>query len=90
MTSRTWPDPGLCHKARNTREYVLLRFWEDCVADRFGRREAILPNTLALPKSVFSCAMTGMDKVEGWNEKKKGGGFEIGGVHVDLHQSRTA
>ena len=47
MTGRTWLDLGLSHKARNTRECVLLRFWLDCVADRFGRREAITPNTLA-------------------------------------------
>ena len=49
---------------------MLMRFWQDCVADRFGRREAVPPNTLALPKSVFSCAVTVMDKVEGWSEEK--------------------
>ena len=70
MTGRTWPDPGLSHKARNTREHVLVRFWQHCVADRFGRREAIPPNTLALSKSRFSYAMTVMDEVEGWNEEK--------------------
>ena len=69
MTGRTWPDPGLSHKARNTREDVLLRIWQDCGADRFGRREAVPPNALALQKSVFVCAMTVMDKVEGWNEE---------------------
>ena len=64
------PNAGLSHKAKIAREYVLLRFWQDCVADRSGRREAILPNTLALPKSVFSYAMTVLDKVEGWTEEK--------------------
>ena len=68
MTGRTWPDPGLCHKAGNMGVYALLRFWQDYVADKFGRREAILPNTLALPKSVFSYAVTVMNKVEGWND----------------------
>ena len=85
MTDRTWPDPGLSLKARNTRDYVLFRFWQDCVADRFGRREAIPPNALEIPKSVFFCAMTVMDKVEGWTEEKWVGGFETCGVHVDLH-----
>ena len=70
MTGRTWPDPELSHKARNTREFVLLTFCQDCVADRLGRREAIPPNTVALPKSVFSYAMTVMDKVEGWEEEQ--------------------
>ena len=70
MTGRTWPDRGLSHRARATREYVLLRFWQDCVADRFGHREVILPNALGLPKSVFACAMTVMDKVEGLNEEE--------------------
>ena len=65
VTGRTWPDPGLSHKARNTREDVLLRIWQDCVADRFGRREAVPPNALAPPKSVFSYAMTVMDRKDG-------------------------
>ena len=26
MTGRTWPEPGLSHKAGNTREYIVLRF----------------------------------------------------------------
>ena len=56
VTSRTKLDPGLSHKAK-TKEHVLLIFWkdwQDCLADRFGRREAIPPITLELPKSVFS------------------------------------
>ena len=73
VTGRTWLDPGLSHKARNTREHVLLRCWQDCVADRFGRREGVPPNTLAPPKSVFSYEMTVMDKVEGWNEEEWAG-----------------
>ena len=40
------------------------------MADRYGRREAIPPNALGLPKSVFSYAVTVMDKVEGWNEEE--------------------
>ena len=71
MTSKTWPKHVLDHRARNTRKYVLLGFWQDRVADRFGGREPIPPNTLApLRKSVFSYAMTVMEKVEGWNEEK--------------------
>ena len=64
----------------------MQNFWRDHVPDRFGRRDAIPPNALAVPKSVFSCATTVMDKVEGWNEKN--GGFEICGTHVGLHQGR--
>ena len=37
------------------------------------------PNTLAVPKKVFSCAMAVMDKLEGWNEKV--GGVGIHGVY---------
>ena len=40
------------------------------MADKFGRREAVPPNTLALPKSMFSHAMTVMDKVVGWAEEE--------------------
>ena len=69
-TGRTWPHHGLDHKAKQTREYVLQRVWQDCVLDKFGRRDAIPPNALAVPKSVFSYAMTVMDKGEGWNEEE--------------------
>ena len=40
------------------------------MSDRFGRRDEIPPNTLAVPKSVFSYAMTTMDEVDGWSEEK--------------------
>ena len=55
--------------------------------DRVGRREDTPLNALGLPKSVFSYAITVMDKAEGWNEEKIGE-FETCGVHVDLHKSR--
>ena len=63
VTGRTWPYHGLDHKDKKTREYVLQKFWHDYVSDKFGRRDDIPPNALAAPKSVFSQAMTVMDKV---------------------------
>ena len=68
VTGRTWLDPGLRYKARITREYVMLILARLC-GGQVGRREPTPPNTLALPKSVFSHKMTVMDKVEGWNEE---------------------
>ena len=47
--------------------------WQDYVPDKFGRRDATPPNALAVPKSVFSNAVTVMDKVEGWNEEEWAG-----------------
>ena len=88
MTGRIWPDPGLESQSQEHKRIRVFRLWQDCVADRFGRREAILPSTLAIPKSVFSYAVPVMDKVAGWNEEKTGG-IEICGVHVDLHQGRN-
>ena len=70
VTSRSWPFHGLEHKAKKTRECVLQGFWQDHVSDKVERRDAIPPSALAVPKSVFSCAMTVMDKVEGRNEEK--------------------
>ena len=72
LTGRAWPWRGLDRKARKTREYVLQKCWQDCAADMTGRRDATPPNTLALPKSVFSYAMKVMDKVKDGMK-----GFEI-------------
>ena len=74
---RTSPGRGLGHKAKNTREYVLLIFWQDCVADRLGCREGNPPNTLAPPKSMFSHVMTGIDMVEEWNEERMVGSGSV-------------
>ena len=63
------PYHGMDHKAKKTREYVLQKFWKDCVTDKFGRRDQIPPNAREVPKSVFSYAMTVLDKVERWNEE---------------------
>ena len=70
VTCITWPYHGMDHEAKKKREYVLQKMWQDCVADKFGRRDEIPPNALAEPKSVFSYAMTVMVKVDGWNEEK--------------------
>ena len=69
-TGRTWPYHGIDHKAKRTRKYVLQKFRQDCTLDKNGRRDSIPPNALAVPKTVFSNAMTVMDKVEGWNEEE--------------------
>ena len=56
-----------------------------CCGHKFGRRDEIPPNALAVPKSVFSNAMTVMDKVEGWNEDNMGGFEILRDMHVALH-----
>ena len=71
MRGRTWPHHGMDRKAKKTQEYVLQTLWQDYVPDKFGRRDAILPKALTVPKSVFSNAMTVMDKVEGWDDEEK-------------------
>ena len=58
------------HNALKTRECVLQKFWQDQTADRFGRRGGTPQNAQVVPKSVFSDAMTIMDK-------KKMGGVDI-------------
>ena len=80
-----WQSGGTC-QASSTASCTFTWPTETCLVavPRFGRREPIPPNTLTLPKSVLSYAMTEMDKVEGWNEEKMGR-FEICGVHVDPH-----
>ena len=70
LTGRTWPYHGMDHSALKTQECVLRKFWLEHVSDRSGRRDEIPPNTLAVPKTVFSYAMTIMDKVDGWIEEK--------------------
>ena len=65
------------------------------VEDRLVRREAIHTHTNAQPKSVFSNAMTVMDKFEEWEDeeeqeeegrrRKRMGKFKIRSMHVNLH-----
>ena len=43
------------------------KFWLDHVSDRFGRRDEIPPNTLTVPKIVFSSA-TDNNGQGGWME----------------------
>ena len=48
--------------------------------------------TLASGMQMFNlnpfstCAVTGMDKICGWEDEEKTGGFEIRRIYVDLHQ----
>ena len=65
LTGRTWPNPESSRRAKHTREYVLMEFWQACAADRLVRRDAIHPHTFAQPKSGFSYTVTLMDEVEG-------------------------
>ena len=48
----------------------MQKFWQDYVSDKYGRRDEIPTNALAVLKSVFSYAMTVIDKVEVRNEEK--------------------
>ena len=75
MTGRTWHHHEMDHKAERTRENVLQKFWQDYVSERIGRRDDIPPNVLAAAKSVFSNAMTVMDKKDGM--KKSGWGRNL-------------
>ena len=64
---------GMDDCALRTRSSVLHRFLRDHISDKNGRRDDIPPNAvagLAVPKATFLCAMTVMDKVEGWNEEQ--------------------
>ena len=70
MTDGTWHCHRMDHKAKRTRIYVLLKFWQDYISNKTSRRDNMPPNALAIPKTVFSHAMTVMDKVEGWNEDR--------------------
>ena len=53
------------------REYLLNEFGEVFVEDRLVRREVFHTHSNAQSKSVFSYAMTVMDKIEGWEAAEK-------------------
>ena len=78
------PNHEWSKRGRHKREYVLNEFWKIFVNDRLVRREAKHTHKNAQSNSVFSNAVTVMDKTEGWEEDEMGG-FKICGVHVELH-----
>ena len=56
-----WLCHGLEHRARNTRELILLRFWQVCVVDKFwSQRSHTSEHADATEIRVL---------VEGWNEE---------------------
>ena len=73
MTSRTWHYHRMDHKAMRTQTFVLQKFWRDHISEKNGRGGNIPPNALSVPKTLFSYAMTVVDKVEGWNEEQRVG-----------------
>ena len=77
-TGRIWPDPGMSHKAQNTIENVLSRFWWDCVADKLGNREKVPPYAGTTEVRVLQ-HYDSDGQGWGWN------GGETCGLHVGLH-----
>ena len=71
LTERTWPNPETSNRAKYTREHELSEFWQIFVEDRLVRRMDTHAHTFAQSKSVFSCAMTVMNKIEGWDAEEK-------------------
>ena len=49
-------------------------------------RNAAFRHANVQSKAVFSCTMTNMDKICGWEDEERAGGFEICRMHLDLHQ----
>ena len=70
-TERTWPNLEPSERAQNVAEYVLRQFWQTFIKDRLVLRNATQTQTRTQPKSVFSCAMAVVDKIEGWEEEEK-------------------
>ena len=68
MTGRTWPDPQSQKHERIRFDEILAGLCNGQARPQRGRTS----KKLALLKSVFACAMTVMDKVEGWNEEEWG------------------
>ena len=52
------------------REYALKKFWEIFVDDKLYRN-ASFKHANVQPKAVFSCAMTTMDEIYGWEDEEK-------------------
>ena len=62
-TVRFWTSAELSERAKFTRAFVLTQFGQSCVNDKFDLDNAIQT------KAEFSCAMTVMDKIGGWEEE---------------------
>ena len=84
LTLRIWSNHESSNRDKCTRGYVLSELWQIFVEDSLVRREAFHTHTNAQSKSVFSHAMTVVDKIEE-RGRRNIGGFEICGMHVDLH-----
>ena len=74
-TVRTWPHQESSNRAKLSRDHELNEFWQIFVNDRPVRREATQTQTFAQSRSVFSYAMTVMDKIDGWEEEWMGSRF---------------
>ena len=53
------------------REYVLNEFWQIFVRDRPLHGDAINIHANVQSNTVFSNAMTVMDKIDGWEDEEK-------------------
>ena len=62
------------------REYTLREFWEIFVDDRLLGADAMFRHVNVWyfqSKAVFSCAMTMMDKINGWKDEERWVGSQI-------------
>ena len=74
LSDTGWTYHGMSAHARKTRTPELNKYWQRHTSDKYGLRGDMSPYVrrpfAAVPKAIFSFAMTVMDKVEGWNEEE--------------------
>ena len=68
---RAWTEYEHSPRAMQMREYTLKEFWEIFVDDRPFGADAIFRQVNVQSKAVFSCAMTLMDKIRGWEDEER-------------------
>ena len=74
-------------RAMQLRERTLKEFWEIFVDDRPFGADAINRQVNVQSKAVFSCAMTLMNKIRGWEGEESR--VELCSMHVDLHKKEA-
>ena len=73
----SWTENENTPRAVQLRQYTLKEFWEIFVDDGPSGADAFFRHVNVQPKAVFSCAMTLMDKIQGWEEQEKRLGFQF-------------
>ena len=70
-TGGTWTELEWSRRPLQLREYASREFWEIFVDDRPFRRDSCFKHANVQPKTVFSYAMTVMDKISGWEDEER-------------------